>query len=154
MTTIQSVYARFCRTRFPLPSEAALAALEERINVAFPSDYRRFLLDFNGGFFNDPVITPTSPGCPEECLNDLFGIGATHRNAELGQPRELGLFDGNDPPIIVPIGRTAFGGLIILDVAPGEEKGSICYKQAWGDFYYLADGIEAFFALLRAPGAK
>jgi hypothetical protein len=41
------------------------------------------------------------------------------------------------------------GGLIILDTAPGEERGSIFLKQAFGDFYYLTDGIERFFALLR-----
>ncbi len=43
------------------------------------------------------------------------------------------------------------GGLIILDTAPGEGRGDIWLKQAFGDFYYLADGIEEFFGLLREP---
>ena len=43
------------------------------------------------------------------------------------------------------------GGLIILDTAPGEGQGAIFLKQARGDFHYLVDGIEAFFALLREP---
>jgi hypothetical protein len=80
----------------------------------------------------------------------MYGIGASHPSAELGNPVGIGLFDDNDPPIIVPIGSTPLGGLIILDTAPGDEKGSICLKQAWGDFYYLADNIEDLFALLRA----
>ena len=43
------------------------------------------------------------------------------------------------------------GGLIILDTAPGDGNGAIFLKQAWGDFYYLTEGIEDFFALLREP---
>lgn len=45
------------------------------------------------------------------------------------------LFDDNDPPKILPIGDTAMGGLIILDTAPGEGRGTIYLKQAFGDFY-------------------
>ncbi len=35
--------------------------------------------------------------------------------------------------------------------APGDGRGTIYLKQAFGDFYYLADGIEEFFSLLRDP---
>ncbi len=42
------------------------------------------------------------------------------------------------------------GGLIVL-VVVGEESGCILLKQAFGDFYILADGIEEFFSLLREP---
>lgn len=41
------------------------------------------------------------------------------------------------------------GGLIILDTAPGEGRGEIYYKQAFGDFYWIAENIEEFFGLLR-----
>jgi hypothetical protein len=61
------------------------------------------------------------------------------------------LFDDNDPPKILPIGDTPLGSLIILDTAPGEGCGTIYFKQAFGDFYFLADGIEDFFDLLREP---
>ena len=71
--------------------------------------------------------------------------------AELGDQRTMGLFDDNDPPKILPIGDTAMGGLIIFDTAPGEGRGNIYLKKAFGDFYYLAEGIEEFFSLLREP---
>ena len=125
------------------------AQLEERIKVEFPLDYRKFLLEFNGGYFNEPEISPVSEGCPLDALTQLNGIGAPDRSAELGEPVTLGLFDDNDPPKILAIGDTAMGGLIILDTAPGEERGAIYLKQAFGDFYYLAKGIEEFFSLLR-----
>jgi hypothetical protein len=151
MNTIESAYRRFSRKRFPLPTDAQLHALENRINVEFPSDYREFLLEFNGGYFIEPEITPVGERCPQDALTFLSGIGASHCEAELGDRRTMGLFDDNDPPKILSIGDTAMGGLIILDTAPGEGRGNIFLKQAFGDFYYLAEGIEEFFSLLREP---
>ncbi len=151
MTTIENAYSRFCRQRFPLPSESQLVELEARIKARFPDDYRQFILKFNGGYFNEPEITPMGAGCPSDSLNALYGIGALHDFAELGRTADIMLFDDNDPPKIVPIGDTGMGGLIILDTAPGDGQGAIFLKKAFGDFNYLVDGIEAFMALLREP---
>jgi hypothetical protein len=151
MNTIEFAYRRYSRKRFPLPTEAQVRALEERIQVDFPDDYREFVLKFNGGYFIEPDIAPVGEGCPQDALTFLSGIGASHSEAELGEDGVLALFDDNDPPKILPIGDTAMGGLIILDTAPGEGRGTICLKQAFGDFYYLAEGIEEFFSLLREP---
>ena len=150
MTTINYAYARFCVERFPLPSEAQLAELESRIGVRFPEDYREFILEFNGGYFKCPEITPVD-GCPLETLQILLGIGASHEEAELGLPEDIALFDDNDPPQIVPIGYTGMGGLIILDTAPGDGQGAVFLKKAFGDFYYLVECIEDFLGLLREP---
>ncbi len=151
MTTIESAYLNFSKERFPLPSDAQLSALEDRIGVVFPDDYRRFILEFNGGYFIKPEIDPVGDGYPQETLAFLYGIGASHQEAELGLPSRTALFDDNDPPKIVPVGNTGMGGLIILDTAPGEGRGDVFLKQASGNFYYLTDGIEDFFGLLREP---
>ena len=150
MTTIEDAYRRFSTERFGLPRESQLRDLEQRIGVTFPEDYRRFLLEFNGGYFNKAEITPVGEGCPLETLMCLYGIGASHEEAELASDSCLALFDDNDPPIIVPIGDTAVGGLIIL-ITEAEGKGEILLKEAFGDFHYLAEGIEEFFELLREP---
>ena len=125
--------------------------LEQRIGVVFPDDYRRFLLEFNGGYFKEPEITPVGEGCPLDTLAMLFGIGASHWEAELCTPALMSLFDDNTPPKIVPIGSTGMGGLIILDTAPGDGRGEIYLKKAFGDFYFLAEELEAFCNLLREP---
>jgi hypothetical protein len=149
MNPIELAYACFARKRFPLPTESQVRALEKRIKVELPADYRKFILEFNGGYFTDPEITPVEEGCPFDTLTFLSGIGASHSEAELGDPRKISLFDDNDPPKIMPIGATPMNALIILDTAPGEGRGNIYLKKAWGDFYYLAEDIEGFFALLR-----
>ncbi len=101
-----------------MPTEAQVAELERRIGVKFPHDYRKFVLEFNGGDFSEPEITPVGEGCPQDSLEILFGIGASHEEAELGTPERIALFEDNDPPKIVPIGYTGMGGLVILDTAP------------------------------------
>lgn len=75
--SIESAYQQFSRKRFPLPTEAEVAALESKVKIRFPDDFRRFLLEYNGGYFNDPVITPTTEGCPEDAL--IFISGLLHR---------------------------------------------------------------------------
>ncbi len=150
MTAIEDAYRRFSTERFGLPNEEQLLKLEKRIGVTFREDYRRFVLQFNGGYFNKPEITPVGDDCPQEELTLLHAIGASHGGAELGAPAILALFDDNDPPVFVPIGGTEMGGLIIL-ITEAEGRGEIMLKQAFGDFHYLADGIEEFFTLLREP---
>ena len=150
MSAIEYAYTNFGTKRFGLPSESQLDELEQRIHVRFPEDYRRFVLEFNGGYFNEPEITPVGEGCPQDGLTCLHGIGSSHWDSELGEASRLALFDDNDPPLIVPIGDTETGGLIILITEP-EGRGEVFLKQAFGEFYYLADGIEEFFGLLREP---
>ena len=153
MTAIDIVYSRYCTERFPLPTEQQVAELEQRIGIRLPDAYRHFLLKYNGGFFNLPEIAPVGEGCPQDALNRLYGIAASYPSAELAITGDLAIFDDNDPPKIIPIGFTEMGGLIILDTDSGDGNGEIYLKQAWGDFYWLAEDLEAFFALLGKPAA-
>jgi hypothetical protein len=150
MKRIEDAYRRFSKERFPVIRESQLSQIEKRIGIIFPGDYREYLLQFNGGYFKNPEITPVGEGCPVETLQSLFGIGASHPTAELATDALMALFDDNDPPKIVPIGDTGVGGLIVL-VTEAEDRGTILLKQAFGRFYYLADDIEDFFGLLREP---
>lgn len=149
--TIDYAYAAFCEERFSLPTDELVAALERRMSAAFPDDYREFLLKYNGGFFSEPRIVSPNDDCPLDRLTFLSGIAASRPVAELTWPPELGLFDDNDPPQIVPIGYTLMGNLIFLITHP-DDRGCIGLKKAWSDeSFFLADGIESFFALLTEP---
>ena len=153
MNNIDSAYARFSVERPPLPTEQQVAELEQRIGIRLPDAYRQFVLKYNGGYFNSPEITPVGEGCPFDALRILYSIGASHWEGELGRPEGIAIFDDNDPPKIIPIGFTEMGGLIILDTDSGDGNGEIYLKQAWGDFYWLAEDLEAFFGLLRQPAS-
>lgn len=149
MNNIALAYGKFCRTRFPLPSDKEVAALEERIGISLPEDYREFLLKYNGGYFTEPDILPPSDDCPLDRLKVLHGIRATQSSAELASTTWLTLFDDNDPPQILPIGFTLMGNLLFL-ITHWEDNGAIGLKKAGSDdSFFLVEGIEQFFGLLR-----
>lgn len=150
MLNIEYAYNKYCEERFPLPSEEQLEQLEQRIGITFLDDYRRFILEFNVGCFIEPTVSEIVEGCPSDALKFLSGIKASHPTAELGNELDLSLFENNDPLKILPVGGTSMGGLIILVTEP-EGRGTIGLKQAYGGFFYLADGIEEFFDLLDEP---
>jgi hypothetical protein len=58
MSAIDLAYAKFCKKRFPLPTERQVSDLENRIGIRLPADFRQFILDYNGGYFTEPDITP------------------------------------------------------------------------------------------------
>jgi len=136
MSRIDVAYEKFCKTRFPLPTDAQIAKLERRIGTKLPDDYRSFLLRYNGGYFQEPDIECTCPGCPEDALNDLYGIGATVPAAELTSESILTVFDDKRPARILPIGYTISGNLLVLITRPGKDRGAIMLKEASSDNYY------------------
>ena len=146
MNAIAHAYVNYSTKRFPVPSRTKLLELEERIEISLPEDFRQFLLDFNGGFFNEPNISPSSKGCPEDCLTFLNGIGASSPVAELASETDLALFEDNSPPQILPIGYTMMGNMIIL-ITHYENNGFIMLKT-FKEYFFLANGIEEFFSLL------
>jgi hypothetical protein len=90
LSTIEEGYSLFCTERFPLPTELQVAKFEHTIASALPPDFRTFLLRFNGGYFSEPDITTTIPGCPLDRLNVLYGVGAN-----LDSRHNLSLFYDN-----------------------------------------------------------
>ena len=147
VTSIELVYSKFCTTRFAMPTVEHVTRLEEQIGVSFPEDYRDFLLTFNGGCFSNPRIVAPGKDTPAEYLQYMYAIGAPARTLELGSKVSLAFFDDNDPPQVIPIGRTPTNSLILLITHP-EENGSIVLKVAFGGFFFLSSGIEEFFGLL------
>lgn len=132
-----------------MPTERQVADLEKKLGVPLPANYRRFVLEFNGGFFNEPEIVPRVEGCPVDGLTSLNGIGAKLQFAELGS--DTCIFDDNEPVQVLPIGYTLMGNLLFTAIDPIDDlPGWIGLKIAWRDqSYWLADNIEDFFEMLR-----
>ncbi len=123
MYNVAEAYRKFCLVHFPLPSETQVRNLERKLGVNLPADYRRFLLEFNGGFFSEPRITPTSADCPLDRLTVMAGINPKEPSADLGAPGVFNpaTFDDNDPPVLLPIGYTMMGNLIFMVVEAGAD---------------------------------
>ena len=150
LNTMEYAFQKFVTERFPLPSEEQIAAFERWLGVELPADYRQFISEFNGGIFDEPEIETDHQDCRGDALTFLHGINSGDEETELGTPSFMTLFEGNDPPILLPIGYTALGGILVL-VVEEERRGAIVLKKAFGDFYHLADNIEEFFELLHEP---
>ncbi len=152
MDPISSAYQKFCVRRNPSATEDQVSSLENRIGVRFPPDYRQFLFSYNGGEFNEPVIRSPSDEFPEAALWFMYGLNAVEPTTELARPFDLALFDDNSPPQVLPIGSTPMGHLILLITHPDPaDYGTVGFKMAFGASYFLANGINDFFALLREP---
>jgi hypothetical protein len=152
MNNILYAYHSFCEERFPVPTADDVSALENRLGISLPLDYREYLLEYNGGIFTEPRIVPPSEDCPLDRLTVMAGVCTPHEFAELCSPGGFtpAIFDDNDPPQILPIGGTMMGNLLYMNVySEDEERGWIGIKLAFSDrCYYLASGIEGFFGLL------
>lgn len=155
MEKIRTAYGKYCRQRFPAPSPGQVTVLEGQLGVALPSDYRRYLLEFNGGVFTEPRITPPEPACPLDRLTVMGGINAVEPFAELGAPGLFNpaTFDDNDPPQLLPIGYTMMGNLIFIVVAEGaDDTGHIGLKLISSDnLFCLGENMDELFSRLVDP---
>lgn len=162
MTTsiIEDVYRHFDAERFPRTTEEAVTDVEKQSHVKFPKHYRDYLLKQNGCYFDPPgpVIAAQSDEFPPPGLLWMFGIGADHPYGELYNPERLNLWDGNFPPILYPIGATEAGFFIILITESADDFGCIYLRTFESPIFgtenkshYLAEDMQQFFSLLRAP---
>lgn len=88
-STIEYAYRRYCSKRFPKPTERQLAALEVRLRAKLPDDYREFLLEFNGGYFDEPLVTPNEHDMPPVNVRRLYGVATFDAYAELASDSDL-----------------------------------------------------------------
>jgi len=145
--SIKYAYARFCEERFPLPTQKDIDHLEERLCTALPDAMREFLLEFNGGYFNEPLIIPPYDDDPVTYLNSLYGIKATLSCAEIATDLwVVSDYVEGERVEILPIGTTTMGWLILLDL--GKEQFGEIYLRSFDETFWLAEGIEEFFELL------
>ena len=122
MSNIYDAYKEFSTERFPNIVESDIVSFEERVRIRLPSDYRQFLVNFNGGYFSEPQIVHGNNEVPIDRLTFMHGIRSIHPEAELGKEEDIAMFDDNNPPEIIPVGCTIMGNLVLLVTHPDPEE--------------------------------
>lgn len=143
MNIIDAYHEEFLRSRFPLPTEGQVQELENNLGATLPDSYRKFLLTYNGAYF-DRISVKDNDNNEIDGLDVLYGINSTHPSAELG--RDADVFDDNDPVVLLPIGYGACGVLFCMYVDFEDGRGEVIAKKPFQDNYvFFENDIFAFF---------
>ncbi|MBC2241408.1 SMI1/KNR4 family protein [Listeria booriae] len=94
-------------------TSAAIEDFEQRYNLKLAEDYKKFLLDFNGGYA-DPNVFKISEEQGESVLNTLYGLGIDDEYDELESVYES--LDGIIPSDFISIADDSGGNQICLGV--------------------------------------
>ncbi|WP_437631955.1 SMI1/KNR4 family protein [Sorangium sp. So ce854] len=119
----------------PRISDADISSLEERLGAVLPEEYRRFLLEFNGGSPTpDTVDVEGLPGASAD-VQVFFGIGRSIESsnldwnlAALAERLEAGM---------IPIAADSGGNVFCLALQ-GRRRGSVFYCDLESVFGNLA----------------
>ncbi|MBC1780367.1 SMI1/KNR4 family protein [Listeria booriae] len=94
-------------------TSVAIEDFEQRYNLKLAEDYKKFLLDFNGGYA-DPNVFKISKEQGESALNTLYGLGIDDEYDELASVYES--LDGIIPSGFISIADDSGGNQICLGV--------------------------------------
>ncbi|MEM7205862.1 MAG: SMI1/KNR4 family protein [Planctomycetota bacterium] len=118
----------------PELAEGEVAALEQRLGAALPSDYRSFLLASNGGVPEPNCVdVPGHPEAPTD-LQEFFGITQTVETSNIEW--HLDVLTERLEKAQVPIACDSGGNTFCISVRPGD-RGQIVYldlQRVAGDY--------------------
>lgn len=148
------------KSRGPRLSESQLRAVEQELGVRLPEDYRKFMLEFNGG---RPVPEDAFdvPQCDQSSgVNRFCPIDENDANGLLTKRMHL---DGRIPPNMLVIAGAACGDLVLLTIQ-GDDAGSVFYwdhedelasgPPLYANTYRVADSFSEFYRGLRTFDLK
>ena len=118
-------------------SESMVIEFEANLGVALPTDYRKFLLTYNGG---SPIPYGFDvPGWGDSLVNELYGLGfADHRSLDRAIERKVEVLSKTQT---IPIGYDPGGNGIFMGVAP----------QNFGVVYFFDHEDEEVALIQLAP---
>lgn len=135
----------------PVISEADIVVLENRLGVRFPSRYRDFLLQHNGGQPTPDIIDiADAPGTPTD-VQVFFGIERPVESSDISWNVQL-LLERCPNLRAIPIGCDSGGNLFCLRIE-GESAGMIVYcdlDSSDCDIYHVAHDFDEFLSLIRS----
>src|ERR1700722_8832612 len=121
-------------------SENVLKAIEEFWGYTLPQNYRKFLLEYNGGEPSNKVFN-FKDQTDGSCLDTFFGIIKSFNDNILLKQQ---LSSIRVPENTLPVGNDTFGNLILLSVK-GPDRGKVYF---WDHEMEAAEGEEPDYSNL------
>lgn len=127
----------------PPPSAADLDALEHRLRIKLPEDYRQFLLEHNGGH-PEPSGFSFVEGSDGLTDSGVAWFLAVHKGTASNFENDFNVYKVRNrrlPDNLVPIARDSFGNRICMSF-DGDDKGAIYF---WDHEIEADEGEEATY---------
>lgn len=127
-------------SNLPPVTAAVLDAVEKRLGVTLPPEYRQFLLTVNGG-----VPTPDCfevPARGDVMLSVLYGVGSERTALDLEYEQEQATQWDPLPPGYLAVGEDPGGNVLLLSTL-GKDAGRVWFWDRVG-FWVREDGKNTF----------
>ena len=131
--------------RFGFANEEAISILENKFEVVLPEDYKRFLLQENGGrntAYKYKNLVRISQISEEININVMFGVETNIKNADIEQWTSE--YRDDLFPNSIIIGDTIQHGFIVFWLSNEENRGIYYYDDTY-EFESSTDDVNAYF---------
>ena len=131
--------------RFGFANEEAISILENKFEVVLPEDYKRFLLQENGGrntAYKYKNLVRISQISEEINIDVMFGVETNIKNADIEQWTSE--YRDDLFPNSIIIGDTIQHGFIVFWLSNEENRG-IYYYDDTHEFESSTDDVNAYF---------
>ena len=131
--------------RFGFANEEAISILENKFEVVLPEDYKRFLLQENGGrntAYKYQNLVRISQISEEINIDVMFGVETNIKNADIEQWTSE--YRDDLFPNSIIIGDTIQHGFIVFWLSNEENRGIYYYDDTY-EFESSTDDVNAYF---------
>ena len=131
--------------RFGFANEEAISILENKFEVVLPEDYKRFLLQENGGrntAYKYKNLVRISQISEEINIDVIFGVETNIKNADIEQWTSE--YRDDLFPNSIIIGDTIQHGFIVFWLSNEENRGIYYYDDTY-EFESSTDDVNAYF---------
>ena len=131
--------------RFGFANEEAISILENKFEVVLPEDYKRFLLQENGGrntAYKYKNLIRISQISEEINIDVMFGVETNMKNADIEQWTSE--YRDDLFPNSIIIGDTIQHGFIVFWLSNEENRGIYYYDDTY-EFESSTDDVNAYF---------
>lgn len=135
-------------------TEKQLGDLERELGARLPTQYRQFLLKFNGGSPSHDVVGVEGLSGGSTDVQEFFGINTIIESSDLRWNKRW--LSDRIPPHMLPIACDSGGSIFCLSLS-GEDSGKVIYVdlQFVGEpeqkvtYYAVADNFDGFLGKMR-----